>query len=100
ILVLSNMGEMGESAEKYHCLVGQCIKQSSIKHIFLFGDESLIQFIKEEAGEKAQTYQKKSMLIAEVKRLLSVIDSDTLMLVKGSNANKMGEVIKACFPKL
>ncbi len=98
ILVLSNMGEMGESAEKYHRLVGQCIHHASIDQVLLYGDQTLIRYIQEEAGNNTQIYQDKALLIADLKTCLNTTHTNTFVLVKGSHANKMEEVIQACFP--
>jgi UDP-N-acetylmuramoyl-tripeptide--D-alanyl-D-alanine ligase len=104
VLVLSNMGEMGVGAEKYHRAVGEYIKESNIDHIFLYGDTRLISYIEEGSGKKINCYTDKSKLMESLNYFLyhpaQEGNSGTLILIKGSRLNKMEEIYTYCLKEI
>ena len=95
-LVLSNMGELGEHAEHYHQEVGRLIKQSSIDYIYLYGNKAWMTLLAKEAGNHAQYFEHKSALIEAIQSDLNNNQSTfSRILVKGSRANQMEEVVGA-----
>ncbi|WP_192484170.1 MULTISPECIES: UDP-N-acetylmuramoyl-tripeptide--D-alanyl-D-alanine ligase [Cysteiniphilum] len=95
-LVLSNMGELGEHAKHYHQEIGRLIKQSSIDYIYLYGNKAWMTLLAKEAGNHAQYFEHKHDLIEALQADLNKNQSTfSRILVKGSRANQMEEVVGA-----
>lgn len=90
IAVVSNMGELGEESIYYHEKLGEWCFNAKLDHLYLYGDEALLAHTQRTYGHKCY-YADKQLL---VKDLLQTIDPTqaTMVLVKGSRANKMEEV--------
>ncbi|MDA0910646.1 MAG: UDP-N-acetylmuramoyl-tripeptide--D-alanyl-D-alanine ligase [Proteobacteria bacterium] len=95
-LVLSNMGELGEHAEHYHQEIGRLIKQSSIDYVYLYGNKAWMTLLAKEAGDHARYFEHKHDLIEAIQADLNKNQSTfSRILVKGSRANQMEEVVGA-----
>ncbi|WP_162896498.1 UDP-N-acetylmuramoyl-tripeptide--D-alanyl-D-alanine ligase [Cysteiniphilum halobium] len=95
-LVLSNMGELGEYAGHYHQEIGHLIEQSRIDYVYLYGNEVWMTLLAKAAGNHARYFEKKSGLIEALLVDLNKNQSTwSRILVKGSRANKMEEVVGA-----
>lgn len=93
-LVLSNMGELGEHAEHYHQEIGQLIKQSSIDYVYLYGNKAWMILLAKEAGDHARYFEHKTALIDALQSDLNKSKAIlSRILVKGSRANQMEEVV-------
>ncbi len=95
-IVLSNMGELGEHAEFYHQQVGRWIKEARIDHVYLYGHKEWMEIMRAEVDSHVQYFAAKESLISTlITQLKNMIKQNTRVLIKGSNANKMGEVVVA-----
>ncbi|WP_191092698.1 UDP-N-acetylmuramoyl-tripeptide--D-alanyl-D-alanine ligase [Cysteiniphilum sp. JM-1] len=95
-LVLSNMGELGEHAEHYHQEVGRLIKQSSIDYVYLYGNKAWMTLLAKEAGGYARYFEHKNALIEALRNDLNNNQNIlSRILVKGSRANQMEDVVGA-----
>ncbi|GGF97595.1 MULTISPECIES: UDP-N-acetylmuramoyl-tripeptide--D-alanyl-D-alanine ligase [Cysteiniphilum] len=95
-LVLSNMGELGEHAEHYHQEVGRLIKQSSIDYVYLYGNKAWMTLLAQEAGGYARYFEHKNALIEALRNDLNNNQNIlSRILVKGSRANQMEDVVGA-----
>ncbi|WP_440617232.1 UDP-N-acetylmuramoyl-tripeptide--D-alanyl-D-alanine ligase [Cysteiniphilum sp. 6C5] len=95
-LVLSNMGELGEHAEYYHQQIGCMIKQSRIDYVYLYGNKAWMTLLAKAAGNHAHYFEQKSPLIKALQDDLSKNQNTrSRILVKGSRANKMEEVVNS-----
>ena len=99
IFVMSNMGELGEYEKYYHAELGQWITQSNIDQTYLYGDKNLLQetiLI----CEKCATYcEDKGSIIEDIFNNLD-LSEPTIILVKGSRANQMEDVVNALINRL
>ena len=89
IFVMSNMGELGEHAPFYHREMGRWAKKYGVDQLWLFGDRKLLQATCEQFPQ-AQYFNDKQQL---VEKLRGHLDEKTMVIVKGSRANKMEEVV-------
>ena len=87
ILVLGDMAELGDAAEALHAEVGQVAKQAGIDYLFTYG--ALSAAAAEAFGENALSFLEQEQLI---EHLRSVLDSNTVVLVKGSRMMRMDKV--------
>lgn len=91
ILVLGDMGELGDQAIDAHRAVGAYANQQvSLSAVFVCG-----QFKEDTAsmlGEKARLYDDQNELIDALRR---EVDSNTVLLVKGSRSAKMEKIVDA-----
>lgn len=95
-LVLSNMGELGEHAEHDHQEIGHLIKQSDIDYVYLFGNKGWMTLLAKEAGDHARYFEHKNALIEALQDDLNKHQNIlSRILVKGSRANQMEEVVGA-----
>ena len=90
ILVLGDMGELGEDVEKFHAQAGEMASQANVDQLFTLGEFS--RYASNVFGNNASHYEKVDELIEDVKASLS---SDTTVLVKGSRAMRMERVVEA-----
>ena len=90
ILVLGDMGEIGEASGQYHDEIGGYAKSQGIDCLFALGDASR-QAVRN-FGEGARHFCQVEKLIAAVDKLLG---PETTVLVKGSRFMKMERVTDA-----
>ncbi len=90
IMVIGDMLELGVQAREYHQQLGQQIKAAGINTLLGFGD--LTQNAIAEFGNNGRFYTDKTELIDD---LTAMLDSSTVVLIKGSNGMRMNEVVHA-----
>lgn len=88
ILVLGDMGEVGDNGAEFHREIGAYAFEHGIAKIFLLGE--LVRHTAEAYGESARYYSDLSSLLKE---LDAHVQSDTAILVKGSRFMKMERVV-------
>ena len=89
-LVLGDMFELGDDAERMHRDVGDAIRESGVNRLFTFGELSAAA--SEEFGEGAESYESLEALVSDVQAGLS---GDVNVLVKGSRGMRMERVVDA-----
>lgn len=90
ILVIGDMGELGEDELKHHFNVGETAKKAGVNQLFAVGRlsaEAVKGF-----GDKAQHFPDQQSLIENLVPLLS---TEQTILVKGSRSAKMENVVDA-----
>ena len=92
VFVMSNMSELGQEAKQHHANMGRLCQQSDIEHIFLTGDKALLSETLKNCQTKAKYFDTKREL---TDHLAAVIDEGTMVVVKGSRANTMEEIVNA-----
>nr|WP_226409353.1 UDP-N-acetylmuramoyl-tripeptide--D-alanyl-D-alanine ligase [Dechloromonas denitrificans] len=90
LLVLGDMGEIGEASAQYHDEIGGYAKSQGIDRLFALGDAA--QTAVRNFGEGARHYCNVDKLIAAVDKELG---EETTVLVKGSRFMKMERVADA-----
>lgn len=88
ILVLGDMGELGEKAADFHCEIGRLARESGIESLYAIGELSrntVALF-----GEGAQHFENVEALCAALEQ---VMNAGTTVLVKGSRFMKMERVV-------
>ncbi|UCV27820.1 UDP-N-acetylmuramoyl-tripeptide--D-alanyl-D-alanine ligase [Ferribacterium limneticum] len=90
LLVLGDMGEIGEASGQYHDEIGGYAKSQGIDRLFALGDAA--QLAVRNFGEGAKHYCNVDKLIAAVEKELG---PETTVLVKGSRFMKMERVADA-----
>jgi len=91
VAVLGGMKELGDDSARYHRELGAYLKGAGIELIVLFGEEMKETFA--ELGDtRAAHFEEKESLIGY---LNSHLDSGDTILVKGSRAFKMEEIVEA-----
>lgn len=90
ILVMGDMGELGERASILHEHIGQYARDRGIDRLFAVGQ--LSEYAVKGFGSGAQWYQTKPMLI---KALENFLDHNMTCLIKGSRSAKMETVVQA-----
>ena len=88
-LVLGDMGELGADAKAIHAQMGINAKAAGVKKLFALGD--LSQNAVEKFGSNAFHFQDHESL---TKELIAQLNSDSCILVKGSRAMHMEDVVK------
>ena len=94
VLVLGDMGEIGEASGQYHDEIGGYAKSQGIDRLFAIGDAS--QQAVRNFGEGARHFCNIDKLIAAVNKELG---PETTVLVKGSRFMKMERVADAIAPE-
>lgn len=89
VLVLGDMGELGEHAAKLHAEIGNTAKQAGIDKLYTLG--KLSGNAAQQFGRDAHHYSDMDALLADLEKELS---EDTTVLVKGSRFMKMERVVK------
>lgn len=95
IIVLGEMKELGEFSEKLHKAVAQKIYKEKIDYVFLGGGEAA--FIADELTslgfweERMESNLSNSQIVS---RLLKVLEKGDVVLIKGSRAVRLDEVVK------
>jgi len=90
VLVLGDMGEIGEASGQYHDEIGGYAKSQGVDRLFALGDAS--QQAVRNFGEGARHFCNIDKLIAAVDKELG---PETTVLVKGSRFMKMERVVDA-----
>jgi UDP-N-acetylmuramoyl-tripeptide--D-alanyl-D-alanine ligase len=88
ILVAGDMAELGESAEHYHTELGKLARKMGIQQLFAQGKFS--RFTVASFGAGGQHFNDKETL---ANALLKNLNSQSVVLVKGSRSAKMEEVV-------
>ena len=93
IAVLGDMFELGENSEAYHYEVGRFLADKDVDELVVVGEQSLaIRRAVEESGSKIRCYSFKDNGEV-VLYLLSVLNPEDIVLVKGSNGMNLKEVV-------
>lgn len=94
LLVLGDMGEIGEMTGQFHDEIGGYAKSQGVDRLFAFGESSLLAAHNFGAG--GQHFKKMEDLIAAVSaELVADTAGETTVLVKGSRFMKMERVVDA-----
>lgn len=88
ILVLGDMGELGEMAQAGHQEVGAYAATAGIKALYCYGPLSL--YAAQAFGQSAQHFETQDQLVAALQPVLS---QNSTVLVKGSNSMKMNNIV-------
>ncbi|MCX8109739.1 MAG: UDP-N-acetylmuramoyl-tripeptide--D-alanyl-D-alanine ligase [Syntrophorhabdaceae bacterium] len=91
IAIIGDMKELGSMTEFYHRELGRLLKKSNINKTFLIG-ESVACTFEEMGDERAELFTDRKSL---VERATKVIRMDDVVLVKGSRAARMDEIVEA-----
>lgn len=95
LLVLGDMGEIGEASGQYHDEIGGYAKSQGIDRLYALGDAA--QQAVRNFGEGARHFCNIEKLLAAVDKQLG---PDTTILVKGSRFMKMERVVEALAAEL
>lgn len=90
ILVLGDMGELGDEAVHYHRQVGEVAKQFAIDACYTVGE--LSQAVGDGFKGPGEHFTDKQSLITTLQQQ---IDGDTVCLIKGSRSAKMEDIVAA-----
>lgn len=90
ILVLGDMGELGENAVAMHAELGAYAKQLGVDHLLTLGQ--LSAHTAQSFGEGGRHFERIEELLVAIENLL---DSDVTLLVKGSRFMQMERIIKS-----
>jgi len=90
ILILGNMGELGEKAEQYHFQVGQRAKESGIHTLLVTGQYA--KAVISGFGEQGVCFENQAALI---NALPNHLNPGVAVLVKGSRSSHMEKVVSA-----
>lgn len=91
IAVLGDMKELGGTTAYYHREIGRFLKESAIDEVILSGEDAR-EILKELNNGRGKFFGDKTTLIDYVKRRIGRGD---VILVKGSRAAKMEEIVEA-----
>lgn len=94
ILVLGDMGELGEESEALHGEIGLYAKTNGVDHLLGYGPlclEAVSAF-----GNNGIHFETQEALIEHLSQLVT---ADSTVLIKGSRAMKMEKVFEACIAK-
>lgn len=89
ILVLGDMGEIGNEGRQYHEEIGAYARTNGIEHVFTLGD--LARHTASACGAQAAHYDSVQALNDA---LAAILDADATVLVKGSRFMKMERVVQ------
>jgi UDP-N-acetylmuramoyl-tripeptide--D-alanyl-D-alanine ligase len=89
ILVLGDMGELGQSAVDLHRTIGRNARKAGLDQLLTLGE--LSAYATEEFGKGAQHFNTLDELLDVAKRLLA---DDVTLLIKGSRFMQMERVVK------
>ncbi|BBJ00480.1 UDP-N-acetylmuramoyl-tripeptide--D-alanyl-D-alanine ligase [Ferrigenium kumadai] len=91
VLVLGDMGELGDGAAAFHAEIGGEAKRAGIEKLYALGE--LSRNAVREFGSGAQHFERIEELLSELDKEL---DANTTVLVKGSRFMKMERVVQHC----
>lgn len=89
ILVLGDMGELGESATDFHRFIGKQARSAGLDRLLTLGE--LSAYASKEFGNGAQHFENIDELLKETEKLLA---ADVTLLVKGSRYMRMERVVE------
>lgn len=94
ILVLGDMLELGPLEEEFHLKMGESIDPDKVNYVFTFG--KLGEFIAKGAKENFSSDRVFSFMEKEplIEKLQTLVDEQTIVLVKASRGMKLEEVVK------
>ena len=90
VLVLGDMGEVGDQGPAFHAEVGASARQAGIEHLMTIG--TLMQHAVDAYGAGAEHFEDMAALIAAVQQRVGQVGA---VLVKGSRSMKMEQVVQA-----
>jgi UDP-N-acetylmuramoyl-tripeptide--D-alanyl-D-alanine ligase len=90
IVILGDMGELGEKSAEYHRELGRFLKASNIPIIALIG-EKVKETYQELGEERAKLFEDKQSLIDYI---TGQVEKGDTVLVKGSRLSKMEEIVE------
>lgn len=90
VLVLGDMGEVGDRAYEFHAEIGGYAKSQGVDHLFAIGEHAAVTA--HDFGAGAQHFRRLDDLIAAARRTL---DAHTAVLIKGSRFMRMERVADA-----
>lgn len=90
VLVMGDMGELGENASVLHEQIGQLARKKGIDRLFAVGN--LSQYAVKGFGKGAQLYETKAALLEDLVPLLA---PQMTCLIKGSRSASMETVVQA-----
>jgi UDP-N-acetylmuramoyl-tripeptide--D-alanyl-D-alanine ligase len=93
ILVLADMGELGEHALSMHQQMGEQAKSCGVDRLFTFGE--MAQHSAQAFGDRASHFATQDELIGELKSALTVSGKRATVMVKGSRSMQMERVVAA-----
>lgn len=93
-LVIGDMGELGDDAEKIHARIGSQAKTAGVKKLFTLGE--LSKFASQSFGEHAQHFNQSSQLSDAI---IEQLTADCCVLVKGSRAMRMETIVNSLIEK-
>lgn len=88
ILVMGDMGELGEYTSSHHQEVGKSARDKGIDLVFTLGEHS--KLTAETFGKNARHYNEESLLVND---LVPHLSSQTTVLVKGSRSAQMEKIV-------
>lgn len=91
IVILGDMMELGEKTSLYHRELGQFLRSSGVDRVLLTGDY-VRETLKGFGNGKALFFDDKNRLIDHIK---AYAEEGDVLLVKGSRAAKMDEIVEA-----
>lgn len=91
LLVLGDMGEVGNQSDEYHAEVGQFAQKAGVQHLYALGDAT--QHTVRAFGEGAQHFTNIDTLIDNT--MNTIKQGQWSVLVKGSRFMKMERVVQA-----
>ena len=94
LLVLGDMGELGEDAAVLHAEIGAYAKQAGVNQLFALG--TLSQEMTKAFGAGSQHYETPEALVAD---LLKAMKPNVTVLVKGSRFMAMERVVNKIIMK-
>lgn len=94
IAVLGDMLDLGEEEQAIHAGIGDFARKSGVDLLYSWGP--LSRHTAEAFGENGRHFEEKADL---VEALMPYAEKDAAILVKGSRAMKMDEVVKACLER-
>jgi UDP-N-acetylmuramoyl-tripeptide--D-alanyl-D-alanine ligase len=91
LLILGDMGEVGDQSDQYHAEVGRYAKRIGVRHLYALGDAT--QHTVRAFGEGASHFTNIDELIKKI--MHTTIDGQWSLLVKGSRFMRMERVVQA-----
>jgi UDP-N-acetylmuramoyl-tripeptide--D-alanyl-D-alanine ligase len=91
VVIIGDMRELGDKTGPYHRELGRLLKESSIDITLLLG-ECVKETFRELGEDRAQLFDDRQALIEYA---LAHVDKGDVVLVKGSRASKMDEIVEA-----
>ncbi len=93
ILVLGDMGELGDDAPAFHAQIGAQAQAAGINQLYALGELSLLTV--QSFGNGGHHYTSHEALIAALTAALTRLGSGSTVLVKGSRFMRMERVVEA-----